>query len=535
MKRRPVVAAVLVATLVIFSGSLWVASLLTHRDAPAGGQAHTQSATATAALAPSAHPTWPGYTSPDRQRSISSQARPAGFVDPPPGEGTGRYLAQQVLWQPCGKHECATVRAPLDWDAPDGQAITLAMLRVRSANPTRGPLFVNPGGPGGEGKGFAASIPQDAFAGYDIVGWDPRGTGESTPVRCASPEQLDAYARIDSSPDDEAEYEALVEASRDFARRCRAESGKLLDHVSTLDTVRDLDLLRALLGADKLSYLGISYGSYLGAVYAEFFPERVGRMILDSAVDITKEPLDANAEGFEIAFNSFVDWCLGRASCPFGVDREEVRSRIAAFVDGLDSAPLEAEGRQLTQTLAVLGIQSFFYGPESGYPRLVEALVSAMRGEGTKLLRASDWLTGRKDDGSYGTIASANPAIRCIDEADHGLEAARKQWTQVQRKAPLFGKWLGPSTGCEVWTAAPQPQYRLTGAGAPPIMVMGTRLDAATPYRHAVSMAQQLESGFLLTFEGSGHGAIISGSRCVLDAARDYLLHGRWKENTVCR
>lgn len=546
MKMRAVAVVLLVMALVMISASLWVPLLTASRTPPpeTGPPTPGVAAGMPGVVVPSAHPTWPGYTSPDRQTGVASPDRRTGvassaprenLTEPPPGAGLRRYLDQQVAWQRCGKHECATVAAPLDWDDPDGEAITLSMLRVRSAAPTRGPLFVNPGGPGIGGKRFAASIPADAFQGYDIIGWDPRGTGESTPVRCATKEQTEAHNQLDGSPDDESEYRELLEASREFARLCRENSGRLLDHVSTLDTARDLDLLRALLGADKLAYFGISYGTHLGAVYAEFFPDRVGRMILDSAVDITGDRTDTFAEGFEVAFDAFLGWCVRLATCPFGETIDQARSTIAAFVDGLDAAPQQVGNRTLTQTLAVVGIQSFLYGDEESYPQLIKALQSAMAGNGASLLKSSNWLTGRNDDGSYDTVAYANPAIRCLDWADAGLKRAREQWVQVQRSAPLFGRWLGPGTGCEVWTAAPVPQYRLVGAGAPPIMVVGVRTDPATPYRQAVAMAGQLESGFLVTLEGSGHGAVLSGNQCILRVARDYLLHGKWGENTVCR
>lgn len=542
MRVRTVAVVLLAVALVMLSASLWVPLLTVSRTPPPDAGPPTPSVVAeTPGVAaetpgvvdPSAHPTWPAGTSPDRQTGVASSAPREDFTEPPPGVGLQRYLHQQVAWQRCGKRECATVLAPLDWDNPDGEAITLSMLRVRSAAPTRGPLFVNPGGPGLGGKRFAASIPADVFRGYDIIGWDPRGTGDSTPVRCATKEQTEAYNQLDGSPDDEPEYQELLEASKEFARLCREHSGRLLDHISTLDTARDLDLLRALLGADKLAYLGMSYGTYLGAVYAEFFPDRVGRMILDSAVDITgnQRPF---AEGFEVAFDAFLGWCVRQNPCPFGETFNQARDTIAAFVDELDAVPQRVGDRTLTQSLAVLGIQRFLYGDRQSYLRLRQALQSAMAGDGAMLLSASDWLAGRYDNGSYDTVAYASPAILCLDRADVGLERAKEQWVQAQRSAPLFGRWLGPDTGCEVWTAAPVPQYRLVGAGAPPIMVVGVRTDPATPYRQAVAMAGQLESGFLVTLEGTGHGAVLAGNQCILGVARDYLLHGKWSENMVC-
>lgn len=474
----------------------------------------------------SPRPTWPGYTSPDRQSGITSDAKPAGFVDPPPGNGLQRYADQRVTWTTCGDQECAKVIVPLNWDEPDGQAITLEMLRVKSRQGGLGPLFVNPGGPGGSAQNYAADFKADTYPGYDIVGLDPRGSGGSTPVVCGTTAQTDAYFAVDNSPDDEDEYARFVTANREFAKLCREHSGALLDHISTIDNARDMDLVRQLLGAPKLNFLGVSYGTYIGAVYAEFFPDHVGRLVLDAAVNITDNQSVIQAQGFDLTFNKFVSWCAAQADCPFGTRDDEVKATIIDFVNRLDAKPLKVGKRVLTQTLASMGIAAFLYGDEGLYPRLRDVISAATRGDGSALLSASDALTGRGSNGEYESITFAFPGIGCLDSSDKGLAEARQRWQGDREKAPIYGFWFGPSVTCEVWTAKPVPPYKLIGKGAAPIMVVGSTGDSATPYQQAVEMAAQLDSGFLVTYDGVGHGAVSSDNACIRKAVNEYLLSG---------
>ncbi|HSN44665.1 MAG TPA: alpha/beta fold hydrolase, partial [Propionibacteriaceae bacterium] len=240
-----------------------------------------------AAYDPDDHLLWPSEGSPDRLSLPVGSERPPGFVAPPDGQGVQRYLDQSITWRECGRHLCGTLAVPLDWDDPDGEAITLA-LRMAPASTRTGVLFVNPGGPGGSGQDLVADFDASRFPGYDIVGWDPRGSGESTPPVCGSDDETDALNQLDQSPDDASEWAALLEGAKQFSTSCRERSGPLLDHISTIDNVRDLDLLRALFRVPKLDYFGISYGTFIGATYAELYPDKVGRMVLDSAVDIAE-------------------------------------------------------------------------------------------------------------------------------------------------------------------------------------------------------------------------------------------------------
>ena len=483
---------------------------------------------------PRDHRMLPGLGSPDRT-PFSSPARPSGFTTPPPGSGLQRYLDQRLHWRACGDFDCATLTVPLDWDHPDGQAITLALTRARASGGTAsGTLFINPGGPGASGTDFVRWFPVRAFPTLDVVGWDPRGSGRSTPVRCGSPAQTDAYFAVDASPDSAAEWQALRRSELTFARRCRQASGVLLDHVSTIDTARDLDYLRYLVGDQRLNYLGISYGTFIGAVYAELYPRRVGRMILDSAVNITDDRSIIQPMGFDLALNAFATWCADQP-CGLGTSAPGVVATVTALFDRLDADPLGVGGRALTQTLAVSGVASFLYSGTADYGQLAKALTAALDGSGSALLAGADRLDGRRADGRYDPMTYAFPGIGCLDAGDDGWERDAASWSAAQKLAPVFGTYFGPPVSCDLWSARPADQLDIRAAGAPPIVVLGVTGDPATPYQQSVSMARQLESGVLVTWKGAGHSAFMLGNACVHQAVLGYVNEGRVPAGgTVC-
>ncbi len=482
------------------------------------------------------HETWTveGPVNPDRQLEHEATS-PTVDLPAALGDDLEAYWTQTVQWDPCGGQLCASVLAPLDWENPDKAAVKIVMRKVPSADPTRGPLFVNPGGPGLGGQDFAVNLGPDAWAGYDIVGWDPRGSGESTSVECGTTEQTDEVFELDSSPDDDAEKVALEEGWAQFAQQCRDASGELLDHITTIENARDLDLLRHLLGAETLNYVGVSYGTYVGAVYAELFPDRAGRLVLDSAVDITRnEEAAVQSEGFELALRNYATWCAKTDACPLGDDADDVVDDIANFLDGLDSAPQTVGERTLTQGLAATGVAYFLYSNQLVYPALTYVLTDAMDGKGADLLNAADQLNGRgKDD--WEAVAFAFPAILCVDRTDVGIAPSYDKWEKTKSESPVFAPNMGVSFVCQTWTADASPQLKLTGKGAPPILVVGTTGDSATPYEHAVSMAEQLEPAVLLTFEGAGHGSVTSGNKCLGEAVTKYLVDGTLpKDGATC-
>lgn len=470
----------------------------------------------------------------DRQLDYAGSAPTVQLPDAPSEDLEG-YWNQELAWEACDQDQCATVLVPLDWENPGEAALQIRMRKIESENPTRGPLFVNPGGPGYGGQSFAQRLGQDAWEGYDIIGWDPRGTGESTTVECGTVEQTDAAFETESNPEDEAQLDALSEAWAQFAQQCRDASGSLLDHLTTIENARDLDLLRHLLGADELNYVGVSYGTYVGAVYAHLFPDRTGNLVLDAAVNITdSEEAPAQVEGFELALRNYADWCASDDNCGFGESADAVVETFADFLQSLAGGPIEVGERALTRSLAATGVALFLYADEQAYPALTQVMAEAIQGRGNALLQAADELNSRGPSG-YRTEAYAFPATRCVDWSDEGVERSYEEWQAIIPRSPFFAANMGMRPVCERWTADSAPQLRLTAEGAPPILVVGTTGDSATPYEHAVSMAEQLESGVLLTYDSAGHGAVTSGNECVSEAVTRFLLDGDPPEDgTTC-
>lgn len=469
---------------------------------------------------------WP--TSPDRSTEGPLPLRPAGVVDPPPGQGVQRYLDQQPRWTACQQgFQCATVLAPLDWSQPDGLAITLAMKRrPATAGPELGVLFVNPGGPGGSAQDYVTTFPASGLERYTILGLDSRGSGASTPVRCGTAEQLDAWLALDGSPDTAEERQQLIDGSVAFAQQCRAASGVLLEHVSSIETVQDYELVRQLLGQPVLNMVGTSYGTFLAALYAEFYPQTTGRLVLDSPVNITTDTSISQLEGFELALHEFAAWCVSER-CGLGLDEDGVINRIDHFLTDLDTRPISVGERTLTQTLATTGLAFYLYSGQQGYQNLARALQWAMqKGDGQWLLLGADLMNDRNSRGEFGTMVAAFPAIGCLDSADEGISAAFSEWQRLAEDAPVFGKASGPELTCPLWTVAPAPQIDFHGTGAPALLVLGATGDSATPYAYAQWMAQTLESAVLLTRQGAGHGSFDAGNSCIDGFVRDYLLTG---------
>lgn len=457
--------------------------------------------------------------------------------------GLAPFYGQQLAWEPCADDfECATVDVPLDYDAPDGDVIELAVLRAPATGDDRvGSLLINPGGPGGSGIDYAQSpgvVSDDVRERFDVVGFDPRGVGESTPIDCLDDAELDEFVAADGSPDDDAEIVELQEQVAAFADGCAANSGELLPHIGTADVARDLDVLRAVLGDDELYYLGKSYGTYIGALYAEQFPDRVGRLVLDGAIDPAlpgDEVALGQADGFERTLTAFLEFCLDDDDgCPLGESDSEARSTLADLLDVIDADPLPTndQSRPLTQSLAVLGIVLPLYlTPDQGYPVLSLALREAMADDGTALLALADLYLFRNADGTYdGNQNEVIYAVNCLDKPDvASVDEVEAGLAQFEAASPIFGAFLGwGGLACADWPVSPASETLapLSAAGADPILVVGTTGDPATPYEWAESLAAQLESGVLLTFEGTGHTAYLNGSDCIDEAVDAYLIEG---------
>lgn len=438
-----------------------------------------------------------------------------------------RFTGQRFDWQPCGDRECASVEAPMDWEHPsDGRTVQLAALRVPAdTQPAKGTIFVNPGGPGSSGKALADRFKRDGLTDYDIVGWDPRGVGDSSPIECAQGRELDPMFEADQSPDDAAERAEFEKIARDFAAGCeqRTEPG-LLEHVSTVDTVRDLELLRQVVGDDRLNYLGYSYGTEIGAIYAVMFPEQVGRLVLDSPVDPWADPMTSvpQSVGFDRALTRFAEWCV-RDRCELGSTPDEVTSAVTGLLNQLDEQPLRVGDRQVTQSLGFAAVALPLYYDEQEYPILRDALLQARQGSGTYLLRLADHFNERDEHGEYGNMMSSFQAIRCVSSPRETLEEAYESMTLQAQEAPLLGPFFGVDVLCAQWPVPAQPNPEPTEPAAEPIMVVGSRYDSATPFEWAEGLVERVEPSFLVTWEGGGHSTYGHRSQCVDDAVVRYF------------
>lgn len=471
-------------------------------------------------------PTWPDVENQNADRQLDTNSEIEGDFETAPSDDLTGYWNQTLEWSDCGEDQCTQMLVPLDWENPGAGALKIAVRKVPSENPTNGPLFVNPGGPGFGGQSFASSLGSDRWEGYDIIGWDPRGTGESTPVECGSFAETDDYFNLDGSPDDDVERDELIAGNEAFSNQCRSGSQDLLEHLSTVENVRDLDLLRYLLGAEKLNYVGVSYGTYVGAMYAQLFGDRAGRLVLDAPVEITDAEGVSQIEGFELAFTNFATWCGEDSGCDLGESANQVKENVAQWLADLDGSPLQVADRELTQTKATTGILTFLYSEEDLYPTLAEVLERALAGDGYALLMSADQLDGRTDSG-YDLVTYAFPATLCVDWPDQGIDAAFEYEEEVDELAPMLGPNAGMSLLCETWTAPSVPLIKITAPEAPTILVLGSTGDSATPYEQAQSMAEQLEDAVLVTREGAGHGSVTSDNACVSEIVDEYLGSGQ--------
>jgi pimeloyl-ACP methyl ester carboxylesterase len=458
------------------------------------------------------------------------------------------FYSQRPEWRDCGDgFECARIEVPLDYAKPSGERIEISVIRLPATGDRIGSLLINPGGPGGSGIAYAraarAMFTARIRARFDIVGFDPRGVGESTPIRCMSSKELDSFIGLDANPDTAAEVVALEKGSKRFAERCAARSRRLLPYVGTEYAARDMDVIRAVLGDTGLTYLGKSYGTFLGAWYADLFPKQVRALVLDGAVNPAVPALKANevqAKGFEVALRAFIRDALTQRDNPF---RSRTVGGALAEIDALltraDQHGLRndlPDGRVVTESWAVLGIVTPLYDRDA-WPRLRKALRSAFAGNGTELLRLADILVERRRDGSYANQTEANMAINCVDRPYPAkVDEYRKAAEKAAAAAPRFGAYvMWGSLPCAYWPVKPAATDPIRAVGAPPILVIGTTRDPATPYEWAKGLAATLASGVLLGYDGDGHTAYRAGSRCVDDIVDDYLISRRVPENgKVC-
>jgi pimeloyl-ACP methyl ester carboxylesterase len=440
-------------------------------------------------------------------------------------------------WELCrgGTAECATLAVPLDDTVADSATIDVALLRVPARDPERriGSLLVNPGGPGAPGRDFAAglagSLPDVLQDRFDIVGFDPRGTGKTIPVECT--DELDPLYATDWDPDTADERTTLEDANRAFVESCVRLSGDRLQFVSSQRTVRDMERIRVALGDEQLTYLGFSYGSYLGALYAAQHPDRVRALALDGAVDPSLDALTfqvQQAVGFEHSLQLFLDDCTRSGECEFadGADPGEVYDGLRARTD---ATPINAlDDRVLNETLFDIGVTELLYDGKSGWGTLDSALASAKAGDGSDLVSYADLYTGRSDDGTYDNLQAAFTAIGCADGPPVG---AIDELGAIEEAAVAYAPRVGAtiinnSMACAFWPLPGAPPAVVSAPDSEPILVLGTHDDPATPVVWARGLADQLGSGVLVTAGGAQHTAFGMGNACVDRIVVRYLAHG---------
>ncbi|WP_280722972.1 alpha/beta hydrolase [Kitasatospora sp. MAA4] len=472
---------------------------------------------------------------------MSPTVKPTGADDP----ALKAFYAQQIAWAPCpddpatknvneADFQCGTLHVPLDYANPATDTVDIALARKPAAKPDQrlGSLLINPGGPGGSGieeitqngKQFTGGLTDR----YDLVGFDPRGVGKSTAVHCLDDQARDAWETVDHPAQSK---------GKTLADACQAKSGKLLPFVGTANAARDMDVLRGALGDPKLNYLGFSYGTYLGSLYAEEFPQRTGRLVLDGAVDPTQDLLDLDVQqmiGFEGVFERFAADCVKQTRCPLGTDPDTAAKKAADFLDGLDVNPMTAsDGRKLTAAQGWTGALTMLYGDAKSWEYLRDGLDWAMNGhKADYLLGFADSYNGRDANGHYSNEGDAYAAIECADSGPVAPTDAQLQQAQQQEhdKAGLLTKHFTTDDlfdpDCRSWPYhSPVPPHVIKAAGSAPILVVGSTGDDATPYAWAQKLASGLANGTLLTRDGDGHTGY-GKSSCIKADVDTFLLDG---------
>jgi pimeloyl-ACP methyl ester carboxylesterase len=458
----------------------------------------------------------------------------------------GAYYAQEINWQSCNQDfQCAALAVPIDYSKLSTGTFEIALLKYEArASKKLGSIIVNPGGPGGSGVDYAYAaeyiFSPAILDRYDIVGFDPRGVSRSAPIRCLNDKELDSNNNSDSKPDNEAEFQQILQETKKYVELCK-DKNKHLSSYSTANVARDMDILREAVGDKQLNYMGKSYGTYLGTLYAQFFPNKVGRVVLDGAVDPTISNFQqtlTQAIGFDRAFSSFAKDCVLKKNCTLPKGKEAAIAEMKKLFARAAKKPLPTKSstRTLSETMMVLGTASAMYDSNAGWPKLSNAIKEARNGYGDKFLELADEYTGRQSDGSYpNNEFDSGAVIDCLD-ADEPRTIAQIQSDAklFARQAPLFGPYLAyGGLTCKYFGQSEEVKIVPTKTTSP-IVVIGTTGDPATPYEWAQGLNKFLTNSVLVSLTGQGHTGQGQGNACVDDQIEDFYLTGKPPTTSTC-
>jgi pimeloyl-ACP methyl ester carboxylesterase len=454
-----------------------------------------------------------------------------------------QFYKQDVTWKNCGTGmQCAELIAPVDWNDPTGDQITLAIDRHTARSESKGSLLINPGGPGGSGFDFANGFDPSpgVYDNYDIVGWDPRGVGRSTPIVCftddADRDEM-IYGTFDAPYGSEGWQTELAARQKKWVDACQKNTGDLLGHIDTVSVAHDMDMIRAVLGDDKLNYLGYSFGTYIGTIYAELFPDKVGRMVLDGAVEPpfgTFDELATQMAGFDSAFRAYMKDCLASGGCPFDGPLQNALAEAHALALSVDGQNLtSSDGRVLDSATVGTGIALTLYN-QGNWFYLTSAFQNLMDGDADLMFSLADSYNGRDSGGGYADRSlDVYFAVTCAEGTIGTDDVDLQQGLGIMdEKAPIVGGLIALDDyvlleeACSQWPY-PRPEFptEFDAKGAPPILVIGTTNDPATPYAQSVKLADELDSGVLITYNGEGHTVYGNGVSCIDDVVDAYFVN----------
>jgi pimeloyl-ACP methyl ester carboxylesterase len=482
----------------------------------------------------------------DAPQAVVETAAPSAIGDVP--DDLRSFYAQEVRWEACeASFTCATIDVPLDYADPGRASIEIAAVRAPATGESRGTILINPGGPGGSGVSIVRNsldvvTSERLRENYDILGFDPRGVNRSSAVECFDAAEQDE-SRQKSYPVDlpDEELLGLLRAdARQYADACAERTGELLGFVDTASAARDMDILRAVVSDEKLNFLGFSYGTQLGATYAGLFPERAGRLVLDGALDPSLSNRDVTlgqATGFEQALRAYVADCQQGGECPYTGSVDDGVRRIQDLFASVEREPLTAaDGRKVPAVTFIQGFILPLYD-DANWPTLTQAVTEALNGDPTSMLFLADLSAERRPDGTYASnTTAAFLAVNCLDyPMTHDPAQMRADEQELEAASPTFGRFLAyGGVTCEPWAYPPVlTPAPVRAEGADPILVIGTTGDPATPYAWSTSLADQLESGVHVTWEGEGHTAYGRSNDCILDLVDDYFVDGTVPEDGV--